>query len=180
MKDFQYITNSHPGYIEGLYNDFVKDPASVDVDMRKFFEGFDFAISNAASSVNGAAKNGTVVSSTQLDKEFAVYKLIFTYRRKGHLIAKTNPIRDRKDRQANLSLADFGLSEADLSTAFAAGKVIGMPNATLKDILAFLNKCYTGHVGVQVAYITDRKKQEWLFNEIETTLLKPVPLQQIK
>ncbi|HQW85031.1 MAG TPA: 2-oxoglutarate dehydrogenase E1 component [Ferruginibacter sp.] len=180
MKDFQYITNSHPGYIEGLYNDFVKDPASVDVDMRKFFEGFDFAISNAASSVNGAAKNGTVVSSTQLDKEFAVYKLIFTYRRKGHLIAKTNPIRDRKDRQANLSLADFGLSEADLSTAFAAGKVIGMPNATLKDILAFLNKCYTGHVGVQVAYITDRKKQEWLFNEIETTLLKPVPLQQKK
>ena len=47
MKDFQYITNSHPGYIEGLYNDFVKDPTSVDVDMRKFFEGFDFAVTNA-------------------------------------------------------------------------------------------------------------------------------------
>ena len=45
MKDFQFITNSHPGFIEGLYNDFVKDPGSVDVDMRKFFEGFDFAVS---------------------------------------------------------------------------------------------------------------------------------------
>ena len=30
MKDFQYITNAHPAYIENLYNDFVKDPASVD------------------------------------------------------------------------------------------------------------------------------------------------------
>ena len=46
MKDFQYITNSHPSYIEGLYNDFVKDPNSVEEDMRKFFEGFDFAVSN--------------------------------------------------------------------------------------------------------------------------------------
>ncbi|RYD73242.1 MAG: hypothetical protein EOP53_20460, partial [Sphingobacteriales bacterium] len=41
MKDFQYITGSHPSYIENLYNDFVKDPASVDAEMRKFFEGFD-------------------------------------------------------------------------------------------------------------------------------------------
>lgn len=180
MKDFQYITNSHPGYIEGLYNDFVKDPNSVDVDMRKFFEGFDFAVSNAAAASNGTAKTGVTIPSSQLDKEFAVYKLILAYRRKGHLIAKTNPIRERKDRQANLSLADFGLGEADLSSAFAAGQIIGLPNATLKDILAFLNTCYTGHVGVQVAYITDRKKQEWLFNEIENTLLKPVPLQQKK
>lgn len=178
MKDFQYITNSHPGYIEGLYNDFVKDPNSVDVDMRKFFEGFDFAVSNATA--NGAAKTGATVSTTQMDKEFAVYKLIMSFRRKGHLIAKTNPIRERKDRHANLSLADFGLSQGDLSTVFTAGKIIGLPQASLQDILAFLNKCYTGHVGVQVAYITDKKKQEWLFNEIETTLLKPVPLQQKK
>mgnify|MGYP003478686199 CR=1 FL=1 len=107
MKDFQYITNSHPGYIEGLYNDFVKDPTSVDVDMRKFFEGFDFAVSNAAGSSNGTVSNGNTVSASQMDKEFGVYKLIQAYRRKGHLIAKTNPIRERKDRHANLDLSDF-------------------------------------------------------------------------
>ena len=28
MKDFQFITNAHPGYIENLYKDFVKDPDS--------------------------------------------------------------------------------------------------------------------------------------------------------
>ena len=102
------------------------------------------------------------------------------YRRKGHLIAKTNPIRERKDRHANLSLADFNLTEADLTTKFEAGNVIGMRGATLNDILAFVHKCYTNHVGVQVAYITDRKKQQWLFNEIENTLLQPVPLKQKK
>ena len=107
MKDFQYITNSHPGYIEGVYNDFVKDPNSVDVEMRKFFEGFDFAVTNGIG-VNKA--NGISTSpdtSTMLSAEFSVFQLILAYRRKGHLVAKTNPIRERKDRHANLELQNL-------------------------------------------------------------------------
>ena len=46
MNDLSYITSSHPAYIENLYKDFLKNPESVDVDMRKFFEGFDFALSS--------------------------------------------------------------------------------------------------------------------------------------
>ena len=56
MKDFSYITQSHPAYIESLYNDFLKDPQSVDPEYRKFFEGFDFALS---SGINGTAKGST-------------------------------------------------------------------------------------------------------------------------
>ena len=41
MKDFQYITNSSPAFIESLYEEFVKNPGGVDPDYRKFFEGFD-------------------------------------------------------------------------------------------------------------------------------------------
>ena len=46
MTDFSYITNSHPEFIENLYRDFVNDPTSVDPELKKFFEGFDFAIGN--------------------------------------------------------------------------------------------------------------------------------------
>ncbi|MBK8787970.1 MAG: 2-oxoglutarate dehydrogenase E1 component [Chitinophagaceae bacterium] len=175
MKDFQYITNSHPSYVEGLYQDFVKDPASVDVDMRKFFEGFDFAVSSNTISA------GTSTSlSTDLDKEFGVFRLIRAYRKKGHLVAKTNPIRERKDRHAKLELSNFGLSDADLNSTFEAGKSVGMRNATLQSIIAHLQKCYTGHVGVQVGYINDQVKLDWLTNAIEQTMLNPVPLQQKK
>ncbi|HEX2683738.1 MAG TPA: hypothetical protein VHL77_07390, partial [Ferruginibacter sp.] len=96
MKDFQYITNSHPGYIEGLYYDFVKDPNSVDVDLRKFFEGFDFAISsnaiptalngkeeNTSTTLGTSAKHTSTTLSADLTKEFAVYQLIQAYRKKG-------------------------------------------------------------------------------------------------
>src|SRR5665647_2946875 len=103
MKDISYITSSHPAYIENLYNDFKNNPESIDEYLRKFFEGFDFAL----SSQNGSQKTGTLPltsdqSVSNLDKEFGVYQLIIAYRNKGHLLAKTNPIRERKDRKANL------------------------------------------------------------------------------
>src|SRR5438067_2873629 len=49
MKDFSYITSSDPAFIESLYKDFTKDPNSVDPEFKKFFEGFDFAVSNGTN-----------------------------------------------------------------------------------------------------------------------------------
>src|SRR5215204_4642577 len=158
MKDFSYITHSHPAYIENLYKDFVLNPESVDPDYRKFFEGFDFAIS---STQNGNGTNGKVaeapllsqplitVDTSQLSKEFAVYSLILAYRRKGHLLAKTNPIRERKNRVANLDLKYFGLSDADLQQSFAAGQFIGLGSTSLQNIISKLQKIYTSHVGIE-------------------------------
>ena len=34
MKDFSYITHSHPAFIESLYKDFLTDPTQVDPDLR--------------------------------------------------------------------------------------------------------------------------------------------------
>src|SRR5829696_4452953 len=110
MKDFSYITHSHPAYIENLYKDFVQNPESVDPDYRKFFEGFDFAISNGRTNGQAVAAPTQAGPANQLGKELAVYNLIYAYREKGHLVAKTNPIRERKDRGANLELKYFGLS----------------------------------------------------------------------
>ena len=44
MKDFSYVIGPDPAYIELLYNEFVNDPATVDPEWKKFFEGFDFAL----------------------------------------------------------------------------------------------------------------------------------------
>lgn len=183
MKDFQFITNAHPGYIENLYNDFVKDPESVDTELRKFFEGFDFAVSTVKPGAPAAAQqNGkaTAVVSGQLDKEFAVYNLIQAYRQKGHLISKTNPIRERKNRHANLALENFGLTEADLKTEFEAGKFASTGKASLETIIAHLQQAYTNHVGVEFSHLKNSTKVDWLTNEIENTLPRPVSIEQKK
>jgi 2-oxoglutarate dehydrogenase E1 component len=180
MKDFSYITHSHPAYIESLYNDFIQNPESVDPEYRKFFEGFDFALSNNLNGQAVSAKEEKAVDAGKLAKEFSVYNLVQSYRKKAHLVARTNPIRERKDRGANLDLKYFGLAETDLSQNFAAGQFIGLPGASLQQILDRLQQIYCGHIGVEYQYVVNQQKIEWLQNEIETTLQKQVPLEQKK
>lgn len=186
MKDFSYITNSHPAFIESLYQDFLKNPEGVDPEFRKFFEGFDFAVAEGKAGSNGHAANGVAAEAgtagTGIDwkKEVGAYRLILGYRNKGHLIAKTNPIRQRKDRGANLELSFYGLSDADLDKSFQAGNLIGLGTTTLKNILAHLQQTYANHLGLEFKYISDQKKVDWLTNEMERNFAKPLGLPQKK
>jgi 2-oxoglutarate dehydrogenase E1 component len=188
MKDFSYITNSHPAFIEETYKAFVQDPSSVDPDLKKFFEGFDFAVSNghAGTGAANSAANSSVATPTTSDsgidwlKEINVYRLILGYRNRGHLLALTNPIRPRKDRQANLDLSYFGLSDADLSQTFQAGKFVGLGATSLKNILTHLQTCYTSSVGAEFKYISSKEKVSFLIAEMETNFTVPVHLEKKK
>lgn len=193
MKDFSYITNSSPAFIESLYQEFSKNPDNVEPEFRKFFEGFDFAITQGAMNGNGHAngtavkekKTETVTSAISTDgidwrKELGAYRMILGYRNKGHLIAKTNPIRERKDRDANLTLKFFGLEESDLDKTFQVGDRIGIGATSLRNIQAHLNEVYAYHVGIEYKYISDQTKVNWLAEEMERNFTNPVPLEKKK
>lgn len=154
--DTSYISNAHPAYIESLYNEFKHDPNAIDQEWKKFFEGFDLASSQFSEI-------GQSISADELK----VWKLINAYRAKAHLVSDTNPIRKRKDRQANLDLAFFELTEADLKKTFISGKQLGLENPTLENIISHLKKIYCGSLGFQYKYITDAEKFNWLRQKIE-------------
>ncbi|HWB27311.1 MAG TPA: 2-oxoglutarate dehydrogenase E1 component [Chitinophagaceae bacterium] len=186
MKDFSYITSSHPAFIENLYQDFLKNPESVDTELKKFFEGFDFAVSTHAANGNGSA-NGTLAATAPPPdaakdwmREIRVYRLILGYRNKGHLIALTNPIRQRKDRGANLDLSFFGLGEEDMDKIFNAGNLIGLGPTTLRNILTHLKNCYASHVGIEFKYVSDQKKIDWLTNEMERKFTNQLSIEKKK
>ncbi len=158
MDSYSYISNAHPDYIENLYRDFQKDPKSVDEEIRKFFEGYDFA--SRDYSENGE------VSQASID-EFKVYRLISAYRKKGHLIADTNPIKKRKDRHAHLELESFGLSEKDLDRSFVVGTEVGIGTATLRDILKHMQTAYCSSFGFEFEYIREPEERLWFKEKIE-------------
>lgn len=184
MKDFSYITNAHPSFIESLYQDFAKDPTSVDPEFRKFFEGFDFAVTHAPKAANGksSAVTAPIAGTASIDwmREIQVYRMILGYRNKGHLIAKTNPIRQRKDRGANLDLRFFGFSEADLDQQFHAGNLIGLGTTSLRNIVAHLQQAYANHVGIEFKYISEQDRVDWLTAEMENKFNDPLPLEKRK
>ncbi|HJU45516.1 MAG TPA: 2-oxoglutarate dehydrogenase E1 component, partial [Chitinophagaceae bacterium] len=111
-------------------------------------------------------------------KEINVYRLILGYRNKGHLLAKTNPIRNRKDRGAHIDLSFYELTEADMDATFHAGNFIGLGTTTLRNILAHMQACYASHVGIEFKYISDLKKLEFIVNEIEHNFTRELPVEK--
>lgn len=185
MKDFSFVTHSHPSYVEEIYNDFVKDSSQVDPEWKKFFEGYDFAVLHAKSHANTNGKSTEVLhaptlpfaeSDTNILKEFGVYQLIRAYRKRGHLVSNTNPIRKRKDRNAHLELSHFGLSEADLQTKFDAGKYFGLGRTSLAEIVSHLQQIYTSTVGIEYTYINNEEVCKWVEQEFEKVMLEDLSL----
>lgn len=178
MKDFSFITHSHPQYIESLYKQFVESPESIDPEYKKFFEGFDFALLHASINTNGKElhTNTTPIVSSNIAKEFSVFRLIRAYRKRGHLLSNTNPIRKRKDRNAHLDLHYFGLSDADLETSFEVGNTLGVPYKKLSEIIQYLQKIYIQSVGIEYTYINDEEICTWVEKNFEEAMNTPLPL----
>ena len=170
-KDFSFISNAHPSYIESLYKDYEKDPNSIDPSWSVFFTGFDYA-GGTSTNGNGNGVAAMAVSGIQgvvgiPEKEISVMMLIDGYRHRAHLLSTTNPLRPRKDRQAHLNMSDYGLDENDMDKVFSAGNVLGLKNATLKQITETLNKIYCGNIGFEYSHIENFEKRTWLREQIE-------------
>ncbi|MDX2194895.1 MAG: 2-oxoglutarate dehydrogenase E1 component [Cytophagales bacterium] len=164
MDQFSYIANADTVVIDELYKSYRQNPQNVDVTWQKFFEGFDFSIAKYGD--NGGSK-ATTADATIDHKEVLVYRMIRGYRTRGHLKAKTNPVRERKDRANYTGLQDYGLTEADLDKKFKVGKEIGLENATLREIIAKLNIIYEGSFGFEYMYIRQPDIMNWLQIEFE-------------
>ncbi len=153
MDKFSYLSNADVSVIEDYYQLYRNDPESVDMGWKKFFEGFEFATRHA--------QGGAPVSAEHMHKEINVVHLIHAYRSRGHLLSKTNPIRPRKDRDPGIALSYHQLSDADLDTRFGAGYIIGMENATLREIVAKLESIYCRSIGFEFMHIRETEIREW-------------------
>ncbi|MCB0665794.1 MAG: 2-oxoglutarate dehydrogenase E1 component [Saprospiraceae bacterium] len=160
MKDYSYVFNAHPSFIEDLYQRFKQNPESVEDGWKTFFSGFDFASNGGSQAVSSGVADDVA-------KEFSVISIIHGFRTRGHLLSTTNPIRTRKDRKPYLDLADYQLTEEDLQKTFHAGKEIAMEGATLQQILERMHRIYTGNIGFEYAHIENKERRMWLRDKIE-------------
>ncbi len=170
MSDYSFIFNAHPSFIDNLYQQYKSDPESVEASWRLFFEGFEFAgkssVNTAAPSISVDTQNGKIEFT---EKELQVVGMINGYRRRGHLLSKTNPIKQRDDREPKLTLEDYGLSDADLDTRFVASREINMESgATLREIIARLKTIYCGNIGLETYHINDKTRRRWLRERLES------------
>ena len=144
-------------YLESLYLQYQKSPESLELEWRRFFEGVDFS----KDTGNSLAK-GQGVSEKELD----VYNLISAYRNYGHYEAQLDPLTNTPPPSDQLRLAKFNLSDADLEQKFQIGSIVGLPGASLKEIVQHLRSVYCGKLTVQCAEALPDVRN-WFINEFE-------------
>ena len=81
--------------------------------------------------------------------------------------ADTNPIRQRRDRDARITLEHYDLSDNDLEETFMVGEFVGLGPAKLKDILRVMKATYFGKIGVEYMHSNNTDVRRWMRQEIE-------------
>jgi 2-oxoglutarate dehydrogenase E1 component len=179
----RYVTSPLFGgnapYIEGLYEQYLEDPGSVEPDLRDWFEGIanggqetargpierEFAARALRPKV---ARVPGAVPETLLDKQAAVLRLIEAYRLRGHRLARLDPLGLTPPQPLpELDPGFHGLGKGDDETVFATAGFGGAERLSFRDIRSRLEQVYRGTIATELGHITDTEERLWLQRRFE-------------
>ena len=164
MDNFSFLNAAHTVFFADLYDQYLKDPDSVEPSWRAFFQGYDFGSNKL---FQGEIVEGvTSQIPDHVQKEFNVINLIDGYRSRGHLFTRTNPVRDRRSYSPSLDIEYFDLSNDDLDTVFNAGEILGIGPQPLRIIIQHLTEIYCDSIGVEYMYIRNPRIIDWIQNKL--------------
>ena len=152
MDKFSFLGSIHASMVEEMYNKYIKDPRSVNENWASFFKGYNFA--------NELYSEDDIPES--FSKEFKVINLINSYRKRGHLFTKTNPVRERRKYKPTLDIENFDLQDSDLDLVFQAGDEVGIGPSKLSEIIKHLQTVYCQSIGIEYMYVRDPKEINWI------------------
>ena len=169
-------------FLDSLYEQYLRDPASVEVEWRTYFDriappaGGDRAHGPIRSALAERARlprqavSGPAPEGEGSAKQAAVSRLIQIWTNRGHLVAKLDPLGlMERPRPSVLDLGYFGLSEADLDTEFfTASRTNAVPKRMrLRAILAQLEFLYAGPIGAEFAHVSLSEERLWLQDQFQ-------------
>ncbi len=94
--------------------------------------------------------------------------MIRAYRMRGHLAADLDPLQLKAPVvHPELDPASYGFSEADLDRPVFLDKVLGLENATVRQIVDILKRTYCNTLGVEFMHISDPAQKAWIQERIE-------------
>jgi 2-oxoglutarate dehydrogenase E1 component len=139
--------------LESAYEDWRRNPASVDETWQLFFAGFTLGTEEAPRTDSSGQRS--------------VICLIDAYRELGHFLAHLDPLTEPPVSIPLLELAEFGLQEHDLERNFDLDHFLGLERGTLHDLLAALRATYCRTIGVEYMHIQDMRLRRWLQERME-------------
>jgi len=129
-------------------------------------EAFKKAATETAAAAAPAADADAVRRAAE--DSIRAMMLIRTYRVRGHLAAKLDPLGlHRSDCPADLTPEYHGFGPNDLDRPIWIGGALGFERATVREIVKVLQSNYCGTVGVEYMHINDLEERRFIQERIE-------------
>jgi 2-oxoglutarate dehydrogenase E1 component len=188
-----FLFGDNAPYVEGLYEMYLSDPATVSAEWHSYFEALqglpavdgsdrdDVAHAPVVDRFVALAKRTrpAVIAGDSLQlakKQVAVQSLIAAYRSVGTRSAFLDPLQwTPTPHVPDLTPAFYGLSPANMATTFSTADTYfwERETATLKDLVDALEETYCGTLGAEYTYVTDAAQRQWWQMRLESTRSRP-------
>jgi len=187
MREYESTSTLFGGnvpFIEELYEHYLANPASVAPDWRAYFDSLrggaaDVAHAPVIDSFIRLGKSRKVaaamVDAGTMHKQVLVLQMIGRFRTLGMFHAEVDPLK-RQERPyiADLDLAQYGYTEADLDTLFDVGSFkAGPERMRLRDLIAALRDTYCRTLGAEYMYINDTVTKRFVQQRLEPIRARP-------
>ena len=171
-------------YIEEQYERYLTDPAAVSAEWRGYFDSLrggaaDVAHAPVIESFIRLAKSrrvaGAMVDASTMHKQVLVLQMIGRFRTLGMFHADLDPLQRHENPYiADLDLASYGFTPADLDTEFDVGSFkAGTDRMRLADLVRALKETYCRTLGAEYMYISDTPTKRFIQQRLEPIRGKP-------
>lgn len=184
-----FLTGDNALYVANLYATYSENPTAVDPDWLQYFASLGEGETGVLNEILGPTwaerplpqekiiqESGTSIPSEIEPKDIQnavsdsirAIMLIRAYRARGHMIAHLDPLNlTKKETYPELDPQSYGFTEDDYDRPIFIYDVLGLPYATLREILDRLRKTYCGTIGIEFLHIQDPEKKLWLQKRVE-------------
>ncbi|MFO0976892.1 MAG: 2-oxoglutarate dehydrogenase E1 component [Planctomycetaceae bacterium] len=169
-------------FAESQLESYLRDRNSVSPDWRDYFDELKVVDSGLtpesmqvpfqAESIFRRSSSAVRVDPGTSDAvilQERLEQLIRSYRVRGHIIAKIDPLNAERPRPAELDPAFYGFTEDHMSRSFSTQWSGGPDVRTLREMVTWLQTTYCRSIGVQFMHIDSLQVRQWLQDRMERT-----------
>ena len=175
-----HISAGHAAYLENLYEIFINNPEDLSKEWLDFFTNLpshpksngEISHLEIIKEFKNLSRNNLVSEESVDERQGKVVRLIQSYRNRGHLKAKLDPLGMMERRFVeDLTIEFHGFTNKDLDQEFYTDTLqIGSNKLPLREIIKRLEEVYCGNIGIECNHIMESKERRWFQRKFESKL----------
>jgi 2-oxoglutarate dehydrogenase E1 component len=185
-----FLSKSNSAFIEEMYVKFVNKDPSLPDSWRRYFDEIGDELDVIVNEINGPSwspsKKFSIKNKQEVNNEnsplneleivksnansIKAVAMIRSYRQRGHLIAKLDPLGLLKaDYLDELHPESYGFKKDDYKKKIFLDGVTNRQHSNINEILNFLREKYCGSLGYEYMHISNPTERKWFRDRVEKT-----------